>query len=116
MLALWIDHYPSATAEQKDPDGWVSDVGQATDYVIARLCELSKCSDARVVMLNEYAAEWWAKIDRAPGRRRQEGAPRAGRERAQSLFAIPSTSSAMGETLASSEPAAKREFSWASCA
>ena len=37
MLALWIDHHPSATAEQKDPDGWVSDVGQATDYVIARL-------------------------------------------------------------------------------
>ena len=109
MLALWIDHYPSATAEQKDPDGWVSDVGQATNYVIARLCELSKCSDARVVMLNEYAAEWWAKIDRA----RRAKAAKERREQAasaQSLFAIPEHVERDGRNAGFERTRGKREF------
>jgi len=87
MLALWIDHRPSCNAEQRDPDGWTTDVDQATDYVIERLCEVSRCPRAKVVRLKKHAAEWWENIDR----KRKLAAKKEARERlkdAQSLFPI----------------------------
>lgn len=109
MLALWIDHRPSATAEQKDPDGWVSDVDQATDYVVSRLCDLSKCSGADVVRLESYAAEWWEKIERA----RKAKAAKIRREQtkgAQSLFAIPEHVERDGRNAGFERTRGKREF------
>lgn len=88
MLALWIDHHPVCNAEQRDPAGWTTGVSEATDYVIERLCDLSKCPDARIVRLTEHAAEWWEHID-ATRKRKVKAAERERTKDAQSLFAIP---------------------------
>ena len=63
-------------------------------------------SDARVVKLNEYAAEWWAKIDRA--RRAKGRRSAASTASAQSLSRNPRAMSSAIQTLVPSEPAGKR--------
>lgn len=91
LLALWIGSAPSADEHQRRPDGWVSGVEAATDYVVDRLCDISQAPPNRkVVRIPAYAAEWWRKLEdrekrRAAKVRRIESAA------AQSLFPIDPT-------------------------
>lgn len=94
MLAIWLDHRPSESKEQRDPDGWVSGVS-GTPYEASRLAELANAPGSEIVKLHGYAAEWWAKISGA----RKRAASKVRREReksAQTLFPISESLEAEG--------------------
>lgn len=62
MLAVWLDHQPSCSKEQRDPDGWANGVAR-TDFLVKRLAELAKAPNVEIIWQHGAAAEWWSRID-----------------------------------------------------
>jgi hypothetical protein len=68
MLAVWLDDAPSASKDQRDPDGWTTGAAR-TDFLATRLAELAHAPVVDIRWLNGDAASWWSRIEQ--GRRRK---------------------------------------------
>lgn len=98
MLAVWIDHRPACSKDQRDPDGWVSGV-TGTEYEARRVAELARAPDVELVRLHGAAAEWWSRIHRA--RRLKASKERnAATKNAQTLIPISAEVEALGREAA----------------
>lgn len=86
MLAVWLDHRPECSRDQRDPDGWTKGAAR-TDFLVRRLAELAHAPNVEIVWQHGAAAEWWSRID-TNRRRAASRAKNLATKELQTLFPI----------------------------